>query len=308
MHPEQPTVSGEAASRERQWTRRRALKALSAWGTAPLLAGAWHASSRQIAWGATDPSYRLEFTHSVEAIVGDLEHTERGDPLRESNLPHSQWYSEETRRRFHGWGPKPRSYSPLADLPLAPVEWKRERVIATAARFVGYGYQHHHIPDWNPPPTWPWKETCVGHNCKGVDCSNLTSFVFNQGFGIRMSSAIRRQAESDRAMEGHNESIAIRVVELPRGYEQRQQMLCTGDLVYIRGREEGPISHVVIWLGSVGRSPSGAPLVIDSHGSGVEDDGGRPIPCGVQLRPFREHSWYNRCASHAHRIFNDRVE
>ncbi len=183
------------------------------------------------------------------------------------------------------------------------MQWKRERVVATAARFLGYGYQHHHVPDWNPPARWPWKETCVGHNGKGVDCSNLTSFVYNQGFGIRMSSAIHQQAESHRALEERHESISLRTIELPDSYAQRQEILRTGDLVYIRGRADGPITHVVIWVGSLGRSPSGVPLVIDSHGSGVEDDWGRSIACGVQLRPFREHSWYHRCASHAHRIF-----
>ena len=35
-------------------------------------------------------------------------------------------------------------------------------------------------------------KTCVGHNGKGVDCSNFSSFVYNQGFGIKMSSAIER--------------------------------------------------------------------------------------------------------------------
>ena len=61
------------------------------------------------------------------------------------------------------------------------------------------------------------------------------------------------------------------------------------------------------WVGSVGRSASGVPLIIDSHGNGVLDDRGQPIPCGVQLRPFRRDSWYNRCASHAHRIFGSGV-
>jgi cell wall-associated NlpC family hydrolase len=308
MHSESTMPAcGAIAPREELCTRRCALKALSAWGTAPLLANAWLASSRQTAWGATDPSYRLEFTNSIADLTNDLEHTERGDPLRESNLHHSRWYSLETRRRFHTWGPEPRNYPPLANLSSAPVEWLRERVIATAARFLGYGYQYHHIPDWNPPRGWPWKETCVGHNGKGVDCSNLTSFVFNQGFGIRISSAIHLQAERDRALETRHGSIAIRTVELPKGYERRKQTLHTGDLLYIRGREGGPISHVVIWVGSVGRAESGVPLLIDSHGSGVQDDLGRAIPCGVQLRPFREDSWYNRCASHAHRIFGNRI-
>ncbi len=255
--------------------------------------------------GATDSAYGLDFTHSLADLVGDLEQTERGDPRRQSNVPHAEWYSAEVRRRFRSWGPEPRTYAPLANLSQAPLEWLRERVVATAARFLGYGYQYHHIPDWNPPRHWPWKETCVGHNGKGVDCSNLTSFVYNQGFGIRISAAIHRQAQRDLAFEMPHKTIAIRPIELPRGYRERIQTLQTGDLVYIRGREDGPVSHVVIWVGPIGRSASGLPLVIDSHGSGVEDDAGNPIACGVQLRPFREGSWYNRCASHAHRFFGN---
>lgn len=300
-------MSGEISDQGRPCTRRSALRILSTWGAAPLLASGWHACGGETADRSVGGGYRLEFTHSLDELIGDLEHGERGDPLRESELPHANWYSEETRRRFHAWGPRPRSYAPLVHSRLATVEWKRERVIATAARFLGYGYQHHHIPDWNPPAHWPWQETCVGHNGKGVDCSNLTSFVYNQGFGIRMSSAVGRQSEIARAWKGGHESISIREIELPEHYEKRQQVLRTGDLVFIRGREVGPITHVVIWVGSVGRAASGLPLVIDSHGSGVADDAGRPIPCGVQLRPFREHSWYNRCASHAQRIFHDEL-
>ncbi|HEX4146027.1 MAG TPA: NlpC/P60 family protein [Pirellulales bacterium] len=309
MLPETTSTAGDTTlDPEKSWTRRRALKALSVWGGAPLLAGALEASGRQTAWGATDAAYRIEFSGSLADLVGDLEHTERGDPLRESNLHHSQWYSAHTRRRFHTWGPEPRQYAPLANLGHSPVEWQRERVIATAARFLGYGYQYHHIPDWDPPSSWPWKETCVGHNGKGVDCSNLTSFVFNQGFGIRISSAIHLQAERERALEAPFETIAIRSIALPKQYERRIETLQTGDLVYIRGREGGPISHVVIWVGSVGRAQSGVPLLIDSHGSGVVDDLGRPIPCGVRLRPFRQDSWYNRCASHAHRILGNSTQ
>jgi hypothetical protein len=74
--------------------------------------------------------------------------------------------------------------------------------------------------------------------------------------------------------------------------------------VYIRNRE-GRISHVVLWVGPIGRAPDSAPLIIDSHGDGVRDSEGRTIPCGVQLRPFRENSWYNHSASHALRLFNE---
>ena len=292
-------------SAQAQWSRRGALKAMSFLGMSPLLAGVSRWPALAFAQGIAASAYRLEFTFPMEELIGDLEHSERGDARLESEVPYRDWYSQETRRRFHAWGPKPCMYPPIAGLEHKPVEWQRERVIATAARFLGYGYQHHHIPDWNPPADWPWKETCVGHNGKGVDCSNLTSFVFNQGFGIRMTSAVEEQAEIHRAIESRHQGFSIRTIELPGSYVHRQKVLRTGDLLYIRGREDGPITHVVIWIGSPGRSPSGVPLVIDSHGSGVKDDAQRPIPCGVQLRPFREQSWYNRCASHAYRVFHD---
>ena len=201
------------------------------------------------------------------------------------------------RRRFGSWGPEPRFYPPLANLAQQSVEWQRERVVATAARFLGYGYQYHHIPDWNPPPNWPWKPTSAGHNGKGVDCSNLTSFVFNQGFGIRISSGIHRQADSSTALEAHMGPVAIRTIELPKRYDDRREILRTGDLLYIRGREDGPISHVVIWVGSVGRSASGVPLLIDSHGNGVLDDrrpadplrrAAAPLPPRLVVQPLRQ--------------------
>jgi hypothetical protein len=253
---------------------------------------------------ASPADYSIAYGGPVEELIGDLLHSERGDPKRESVTPHQEWYSEHVRRRMGAWGPKPRLYTPLEGLSSQPLEWRRERVIAAAERFIGYGYQHHHIPDWNPPAGWPWKTTCVGHNGPGFDCSNFTSFVFNQGFGIKISSGIEEQSRADHGLvEGH--PVRIERVELPTAYDKRLNELRTGDLVYIRGRENGPVTHVVLWVGPIGRAGSGLPLLMDSHGAGVNDDQGRPIPCGVHLRPFRENSWYNRCASHAHRVFHE---
>jgi hypothetical protein len=288
-------------------TRRQALGAISLWATAPIS----FVSSSLIAQednrlSANRPAgtnYQLDYTFSLDDLVGDLINGERGDPQRESDILYHDWYSHETRRRFEAWGPEQRTYPPLAGLADRPLLWKRERVIATAARFIGYDYQYHHVPDWNPPADWPWKECCAGHNGRGVDCSNFTSFVYNQGFGIKMNSAIEHQSELHTALEGYDRSISVRRIELPTDFDQRQRILRTGDLVYVRGREDGPVTHVVIWVGEVGLSPSGVPLVLDSHGCNVDDDGGHPIPCGIHLRPFRENSWYNHCASHAHRIF-----
>jgi hypothetical protein len=136
-----------------------------------------------------------------------------------------------------------------------------------------------------------------------VDCSNLTGFIYNLGFGLRFSTDIRKQAEAQTARGPGGRITRFEVVELPSSYEERLKALRTGDLVFIRNRG-GEISHVVLWVGPIGRSPDGVPLVIESHGADVRDSEGRLIPCGVQLRPFREKSWYNRSASHALRVFH----
>jgi len=77
---------------------------------------------------------------------------------------------------------------------------ERERVIAVAMRYIGYGYQHHHIPGLGPPARMALEGDGVGHNGKGVDCSNFTGFVYNQGFGIRLTPT-SAAAEQDRAEE-----------------------------------------------------------------------------------------------------------
>jgi len=281
--------------------RRQALSALAATVASPLFSRS--AFAREVERGGYVSPYRLDFTYRHEDLVSDLEHSERGDPRRQSSTPHEHWYSEKIRHRFGAWGPEQRRYILLPNLHERPIAWKCERVIATAARFVGYEYQHHHVPDWNPPKHWPWLHCCAGHNGRGVDCSNFTTFVYNQGFGIYMSSDVVRQSEVSTALEGRYENVVVQRIELPADYQARQETLQTGDLLYIRGREEGPITHVVLWVGQIGHSPSGTPLILDSHGGDVRDDIDRVIPCGIHLRPYRGNSWYNRCASHAHRIF-----
>lgn len=278
--------------------------ALSALAAAPAVVRAMGAPDRSF---TASSGYGVEFQHPISELIGDLLTTERGDPKLEASVPRHEWYSERVRRKFGAWGPSPRTYPPAAAVEGRSVEWRRERAIAEALRFEGYGYQHHHVPDWDPPAEWPWKETCVGRNGKGVDCSNFTSFVYNQAFGIRFSSDVVRQSETREAELGpERRPVRLGRVELPESHEDRIKALRTGDLLFIRGKPGGEITHVVLWVGPIGRSASGAPLILDSHGGGVEDDSGRPIPCGIRLRPFRERSWYNRCASHAHRVFEDR--
>ncbi|WP_337175981.1 NlpC/P60 family protein [Paludisphaera sp.] len=288
------------ASPDHRLSRRALLGAAASIAVGSEFAGGRSARARTF---AAPSGHGVEFTWPTEELIGDLLTTWRGDPRESACVPHGEWASEEVRRRYGAWGPAPRRYPVAEAAEGRPAEWLRERAIAVGLRYVGHAYQHHHVPDWEPAPGWPWKETCAGDNGKGVDCSNFTGFVYNQGFGIRMSTDVRRQAERPEAAIGvEGRSRRLTRVELPAEHEARVRALRTGDLLFIRGRPGGDVTHVVMWIGPIGRSESGLPLVLDSHGAGVMDDEGRPIPCGVQLRPFRERSWYARCASHAHRV------
>jgi cell wall-associated NlpC family hydrolase len=257
-------------------------------------------------WGGGYRSpYTLRYEHPVRELIRDLEETGRGSRRGEAAVPFDEWYSAAVRHRWGAWGPPARHYPAAEYAAGKPAGWRRERVIATAMRFRGYGYQHHHVPDWDPPADWPWLKVGAGRNGRGVDCSNFTSFVYNQGFGVRPSGAIREQAERLEVPGPGGRPVRAERVDLPAGYADLPGVLKTGDLLYIRGTPGGEVTHVVIWVGEVGRSPDGLPLVLDSHGGGVKDARGEDIPAGVHLRPFGPHSWYARCASHAHRLIRD---
>lgn len=251
--------------------------------------------------------YRLQLTIPEGELIGDIL-GERGDPKRSSRLPFHEWYTRKTEHAWGSWGPPQRHY-PAPNLPRHDAEFKRQRVLAIAARYIGYSYQHHHIPDWDPPANWAWKEVKSGRNGKGVDCSNFTTFVYNLGFGIRPSAAIGKQAEATSFPGPNDELVFARKIELPPEKDQLSTVLRPGDLLFIRGKPEGEVTHVVLWVGRYGAmadgSPSDKPLIMDSHGQGVHDANGNPIPNGIHLRPFAPGSWYFKCASHAHRIFPD---
>lgn len=248
--------------------------------------------------------YSVKFTYPLKELIGDIEHGERGDAKRESSVPHAEWYSAKIRREFGAWGPPTRHYPAPAGLHEKPLKWKQQRTIALALRYVGYGYQHHHVPDWDPPRDWPWKETAVGHNGKGVDCSNFSAIVMNQGFGLKPTGAVKAQSALKEFPAGEGKMHKVQHIKLPANYAELVKTLRTGDLLYIRNNRE-EISHVVLWVGSIGEAPENMPLIIDSHGEGVKDSRGVSIPCGIHLRPFREHSWYHKSADHAIRVWQE---
>ena len=63
-------------------------------------------------------------------------------------------------------------------------------MVAAARRHIGLGYQHHHLPEFDPPGDWPWLAVSAGRNGPGLDCSNFTSLAFNDGLGIKLPTGI----------------------------------------------------------------------------------------------------------------------
>jgi cell wall-associated NlpC family hydrolase len=245
--------------------------------------------------------YSVEFTYPIEDLIPDIEHGSRADPRKQSRIPFDQWYTEATKKRFGAWGP-PGFHHPVPDgSEVKPGEWKRQRVIAVAQRYIGFSYQHHYLPDFDPPADWPWKQVGRGENCRGVDCSNLTTFVYNLALGLKPDSGIVQQSEMKEVRLSDGRTVKCERIERPAKHADFSKVLKTADLLFIKNTS-GNISHVVLWVGSIGRSPDKAPLILDSTGQGRIDSNGNPIPDGVHLRPFTPTGWYFNSASHALRL------
>lgn len=245
--------------------------------------------------------YRLRLRHPERELSAGLDREPWNDARMESEVPFREWYSREARRRFGSWGPVARQYPAAPEIPRRSREWLQDRIVLTASRWIGTPYQHHHIPNWDPPADWPWKKVAYGRNSKGIDCSNFSSFYYNYGLGIKLDTGIRTQAERMRVRgPGGRGVLGIERIE-KRSYDELVRRLEPGDLLYIRNKG-GHVAHVIMFLGATGESPDGTPLVIDSTGGGHVDCEGRNIPIGVHMRPFGRNSWYYESLSHAHRL------
>lgn len=246
--------------------------------------------------------YSVKFSFPEEELIGDLLKGPRSDWKDHATVPFREWDNPANQTRWGYWGPSMKQFDPPAGLAKKSPQWSRERVIATALRYVGYSYQHHHVPDWEPPADWPRdpeQKTPVG---KGVDCSNFTGFVYNLALGILPSTGIKQQSEmTEAAGPGAGRKVAVKRIELPKSYEDFPSELLTGDLLFVKSNR-GNVSHVVLWVGKIGEAPDAMPLILDSTGTGAKDSNGVPIPDGVQLRPFKRTAWYFTQASHVLRI------
>ena len=280
-------------------TRRRWLNKLGSGLTLLALAGRFRPTHAQ------EPVYRspysLKYRHPLPQLEAGFQEHPWNHVQEESSIPFHEWYDRRMERKLGAWGPHARQYPAAPGLERRDPTWMQDRVIYTATRWIGYPYQHHHIPDWNPPANWPWHKVAYGRNSRGIDCSNFSSFYYNFGLGIKLDTGIRTQAER-REVRGPGGRGILPIARIEQtSYAKLIQELQPADLLYIKN-DQGRIAHVIMWLGEVGESPDRVPLIIDSTGSGHTDSNGTPIPIGVHIRPFSEQSWYAKDFSHAHRI------
>lgn len=249
--------------------------------------------------------YKVNFTFRDDELSGDLVKGPRADPKQQSTVPFRDWYGDAVKTRWRSWGPPSVHYAAPAGLATKGVEWARQRVIAAGLRLAGYSYQHHHIPDWEPPADWPRSATQKTPPEKGLDCSNFTTFAYNLALGIRPNSDVQDQAAlTEVPGPGPNRTTPVQRIEVPARYEDYERTLRTGDLLFVKNKA-GEVSHVVLWVGKIGHSRDGTPLILDSTGTGAKDSEGQEIPDGIQLRPFKRGSWYAGSASHVLRILPD---
>ena len=250
--------------------------------------------------------YALSFTSETSLLNAGFDQRPWNDPRDEAAQPVAAWEAAHARTaggewpRGAAWGP-PASQYPAPVLPRTDATYLRERVIAVAARQIGLGYQHHHIPSWMPPAGWAWRPVDAGRNGPGLDCSNFASFVFNYALGIKLPTGIGLQADT-RTLAGPGGAGCLRAQRIAlHHYAALDTLLAPADLIYIRNRSGG-IGHVVMWLGATGQSPDGDPLIIDCSQSRHRDANDAEIPPGVRVRPLRRGGWYWRQVSHAQRI------
>ena len=159
------------------------------------------------------------------------------------------------------WGPPAATLPPVAvpaDAGCEAATWKRERIIATALRYLNepgnpnaLQYRHHHIPAWDPQGSGP-----------GLDCSNFTAWVYNYGLGIKFSGNVTKQYAGTAGPMGQPISA--------------DGPFRTGDLMFLHPKGDTErASHVAIVVDD--------DYVIDSRSKAKGVD-------GVQVRP--RHGWY----------------
>ena len=249
--------------------------------------------------------YRFRFTVPAESLIPDMAGS-RGVVSNWANVSFSNWYSTSTRNTYGTWGPRCKSMSlPTTDILAWPLDMRQQRLFAFAQRYLGVRYEHHHLPEWDPPADWPWDQVCTDEQGMGADCSNFTGWLYNWCFGIWVDTDIDVQAvESSIPTSGGTNTVVTRISKpASGGYAALCAALQPGDLCFVfASGSTTTISHVFMWLGEYGAGPSSTPLILDSTSATVNDFYGTPMPCGIQIRPFTSSSSYYTRFSHAYRL------
>jgi cell wall-associated NlpC family hydrolase len=219
----------------------------------------------------------------------------------------------------------------------------QQRVIAAYASFLGVDYQHHHNPLWQPSQKDPWNVTgTLAYQSQGIDCTNFTAAAYADALGIQMSGDTTTQSligTGDTILNGQtapNKSY----ITLPKNadgtassvdswinvqtynssawgntYQGLVNFLQPGDILYIKGKPNGNVTHAITWLGQFGVDSNGKyqHLIIDSTGITPQhvDSNNRIIPEGVHIRPFADgdgktpNTWYFADVDHVMRIIGN---
>lgn len=251
--------------------------------------------------------------YDISAVIGDASLSadfEKREAQVQTKPARENWYEPEKYRDGVKWGPNPKQLGAPALPENASAQWKRNRVIAAAYRYLNTQYQHHHLPMWDPPQDWPYTKTRLGHQSRGVDCSNFTGWAYNLALGIDIDRAVAKQAKMLYVKQPQGiSSQVMTVAERTDGLEFTDLVskFKTGDLIFAAEAKTNPdkAAHVVLWIGQ--DTASGDYLVIDSHDQTANsvDAAGGNIPSGVQVRAYRESSWYNTNFVRALRIIAD---
>lgn len=263
--------------------------------------------------------YFLQFSYSLANLTQELNVGIRNESTAWGTIPYSTWYTDKS---TWTWGPSPIQFpGPNFSVDAMPAQWLRERYVACLANLVSQNleYQHHHIPGWVPDSNaWVWNSVTSGSHGSGMDCSDTTAWCWNFAYGMRFTAATAPQGElTSTSVQFNNNNNNKTTVYFTnpqfdaQNYNAFAQNLETGDMLYIKNCSSGPycsVSHVISWLGVVGKCQSGflcPSLIVDSHGQVVVDNWNTTIPNGPRIRPFYPGSWYFTAFDHAVRTVQD---
>ncbi|MDQ5984535.1 MAG: hypothetical protein CSYNP_00230 [Syntrophus sp. SKADARSKE-3] len=244
------------------------------------------------------------FTQGLTNLTSDFEARLQLPP---SDTSETDWYNPQASYYINypgetTWGPLLAKKYPAENGAPHSLEWQQQRLIASAKYFINTQYQHHHILQWDPPQSWPIDSTVLlGHQSKGIDCSNFISWNYAFALGYSLSSEVADQANLKSVTGPDGTEVAVSEVAKPEevktlAYKDIVSRLHMGDLVYLNPKGKGA-THVFMWIGQV--NSTGDYLIIDSHDMyNATDVNGNKIPTGVQIRPFKEKNpdgsvnWY----------------